>query len=30
VIANQAGFTPREFFEIDGAEREPVAVSFEN
>ncbi len=29
VIANQGGFTPREFFEItDAAEREPVAVSF--
>jgi LemA protein len=29
VIANSAGFTPREFFEItDAAEREPVQVSF--
>jgi LemA protein len=28
VIANQGGFTARQFFEIDGAEREPVAVSF--
>ena len=29
VVANQGGFTPREFFEIeDAAEREPVAVSF--
>src|SRR5438552_999058 len=29
VIANSAGFTPRQFFEItDAAEREPVAVSF--
>jgi LemA protein len=28
VIANQSGFTAREYFEIDGAEREPVAVSF--
>ena len=29
IIANQGGFTDREFFEIDGAEREPVAVSFD-
>jgi LemA protein len=30
VIANQGGFTPREFFEIeDATEREPVAVSFD-
>jgi LemA protein len=29
VIANQSGFTAREYFEIDGAEREPVAVSFD-
>ncbi len=28
IIANQGGFTAREFFEIDGAEREPVSVSF--
>ena len=29
VIANQGGFTPREFFEIDDAtERDPVAVDF--
>jgi LemA protein len=28
VIANQGGFTAREFFEIDAADREPVAVSF--
>src|SRR5438034_6511125 len=29
LIANAAGFTPREFFEItDAAEREPVQVSF--
>ena len=29
VIANQSGFTAREFFEItDAADREPVAVSF--
>ena len=29
VIANQSGFTAREYFEIeDGSEREPVAVSF--
>ena len=29
VIANNRGFTPREFFEIDdGAEREPVQVKF--
>jgi LemA protein len=29
VIANQGGFTPREYFEIeDKADREPVAVSF--
>jgi LemA protein len=29
VIANQGGFTPREFFEItDAAEREPVSVNF--
>jgi LemA protein len=29
VVANQGGFTAREFFEIqDAAEREPVAVSF--
>src|SRR5213592_4782446 len=30
IIANQGGFTAREFFEIeDAAEREPVAVSFD-
>ena len=30
VIANQGGFTPREFFEIeDAGDREPVAVSFD-
>ena len=30
IIANQGGFEPREFFEIeDAAEREPVAVSFD-
>lgn len=28
MIANQSGFTARQYFEIDGAEREPVAVSF--
>jgi LemA protein len=29
IIANQGGFTPREFFEIEtAAEREPVPVSF--
>jgi LemA protein len=29
IIANQSGFTPREFFEIEtAAEREPVQVSF--
>jgi LemA protein len=29
IIANQGGFTPREFFEIEtAAEREPVQVSF--
>ena len=29
VIANQGGFTPREYFEIeDAGDREPVAVSF--
>src|SRR4051812_8901412 len=29
IIANQGGFTPREYFEIeDAAEREPVAVNF--
>jgi LemA protein len=29
IIANQGGFTPREYFEIqDAADREPVAVSF--
>ena len=31
VIADQGGFTAREFFEIeDATEREPVAVSFDN
>ncbi len=30
IIANQGGFTPREYFEIqDAADREPVAVSFD-
>jgi LemA protein len=30
IIANQGGFQPREFFEIeDASEREPVAVSFD-
>jgi LemA protein len=29
IVANQGGFTAREYFEIDGAEREPVAVSFD-
>jgi LemA protein len=30
IIANQGGFQPREFFEIeDSSEREPVAVSFD-
>ena len=29
IIANQGGFTAREYFEIDDAEREPVAVSFD-
>jgi LemA protein len=28
IVANQGNFTEREFFEIDEAEREPVAVSF--
>ena len=28
IIANQGSFTAREYFEIDGGEREPVAVSF--
>ncbi|HEX8752918.1 MAG TPA: LemA family protein [Solirubrobacterales bacterium] len=28
VIANQGGFTAREYFEIDAADREPVSVSF--
>jgi len=28
IVANQGGFTAREFFEIDAAEREPVSVSF--
>ena len=28
IIANQGGFTAREFFEIDAGEREPVSVSF--
>jgi LemA protein len=30
IIAKQANFQSREFFEIDGAEREPVSVSFGN
>ncbi len=30
VIANQSGFTAREYFEIDAGEREPVAVSFDD
>ena len=30
IIASQGGFEPREFFEIDGAEREPAQVSFGN
>ena len=31
IIANQGGFTEREFFEIeDASEREPVAVSFDS
>jgi LemA protein len=29
IIANQGGFTAREYFEIDGADREPVSVSFD-
>lgn len=29
VIAGRGGFEPREFFEIDAAEREPTSVSFE-
>jgi LemA protein len=29
VIANQSGFTKREYFEIDAGEREPVSVSFD-
>lgn len=29
IIANQGGFTAREFFEIAEADREPVSVSFE-
>ena len=28
IIANQGGFGPREFFEIDDSEREPAKVSF--
>lgn len=28
IIANQSGFTSREYFEIDTADREPVSVSF--
>jgi LemA protein len=28
IIANQGNFTAREFFEIEAADREPVAVSF--
>jgi LemA protein len=28
IIANQGGFTAREYFEIDEADREPVSVSF--
>src|SRR5215475_7642060 len=30
IIANQGGFTAREYFEIDEADREPVSVSFDN
>jgi LemA protein len=30
IIAKQGNFQSREFFEIDGAEREPVSVSFGN
>jgi LemA protein len=30
IIANQGGFEAREFFEIEGSEREPVSVSFGN
>jgi LemA protein len=30
IIANQGDFGPREYFEIDDAEREPVAVSFDD
>ena len=30
IIANQGGFTDKEFFEIDDAEREPVSVSFDS
>jgi LemA protein len=30
IIAKQGNFEAREFFEIDGAEREPVSVSFGN
>ena len=30
IIANQGGFTARDYFEIDGAEREPVSVSFDS
>ena len=30
IVASSGGFTDREFFEIDGAEREPVSVSFGN
>jgi LemA protein len=30
IIANQGGFTEREYFEIDEADREPVSVSFDS
>jgi LemA protein len=29
IIANQGGFTAREYFEIDAGDREPVSVSFD-
>ena len=29
IIANQGGFTEREYFEIEDADREPVSVSFD-
>jgi hypothetical protein len=29
IVANQGGFTDREFFEVEAADREPVSVSFD-